>query len=351
MGIKSLSSFIRERYPNIAQNKSISHFKSIAIDLPSIIVTYKCALAHDWERLFHQFCSLLLKYNINAIFVAEGCSPIIKAKTKLERKKQRQNDEDIVFNIELSLDMYKNASILTPTLLYAQNSAKKYSTRGKLVLSNGVMYKDDNTIEERENDIDVDSIEKLIVERKKRQIFFIPNEEEIVKGIIEQYNFRYIQAPFEAETLCCDLFMNGDVEGIVSEDSDILCYGGTMLSGVNTLNGLCKVMCGQSVREAMNYTHSQFIDFCILCGTDYNSNIPGYSCKKVFGLMEKYKSFDEITKNIDTTVIDNYPIVYKLFSTREYKEEDAIASSIKEEDDNTNIPINDKPIDCNESIL
>ena len=59
----------------------------------------------------------------------------------------------------------------------------------------------------------------------------------------------------------------------------------------------------------------EFLDFCILCGTDYNSNIQGVGSVSSFRLIKEHSSLESISENTqyDTSCL-NYHRVRELFT-------------------------------------
>lgn len=78
-----------------------------------------------------------------------------------------------------------------------------------------------------------------------------------------------IRASGEAERLCSILLRDNVVQGVLSRDTDHLVLGCSNLylsMGSQTLEQLNL----NHLLQCMGLSHSQFVDFCILCGTDYN---------------------------------------------------------------------------------
>ena len=64
----------------------------------------------------------------------------------------------------------------------------------------------------------------------------------------------------------------------------------------------------EDVLKEMDFTMDMFIDMCILLGCDYCDPIKGIGPKKAVELIKKYKSIDEIIKNLDQK---KYPLPEK----------------------------------------
>ena len=75
---------------------------------------------------------------------------------------------------------------------------------------------------------------------------------------------KYIQADCEADLICCSLFKNGKVDACLSNDMDFLPSGcGVLLRNYNS-NKIMEYNL-KYILQILNFTHEQFVDFCILC--------------------------------------------------------------------------------------
>ena len=91
---------------------------------------------------------------------------------------------------------------------------------------------------------------------------------------------------------------------MISEDSDVLAYGSNiLLCDLNISNGDCNVIYLPSLLKSLDMNYNQFIEFCVMCGTDYNTNIPGIGIIKCYELIKKYNSIENIF-NCEEKLID-----------------------------------------------
>jgi len=92
-------------------------------------------------------------------------------------------------------------------------------------------------------------------------------------------------AKYEAEALCSQLCRSGEVDCVITEDSDALAYlspitilhVGTLEEEVVELNTLL---------SSLNLTGDQFQDFCVLLGNDFNQRIKGIGPVKAFSMIK-----------------------------------------------------------------
>ena len=71
----------------------------------------------------------------------------------------------------------------------------------------------------------------------------------------------------------------------------------------------------EELLNMLEMTQYQFRDMCIMCGTDYNKNIPKIGPMKAYSLMNEYKNIDEMEKQTqkDVSILKHHR-VRELFS-------------------------------------
>lgn len=113
----------------------------------------------------------------------------------------------------------------------------------------------------------------------------------------------YIDAASEAEAQCSSMVKAGVVYGVATEDMDALTFGSNILLRHMTFSEARKMPIHEihhdKVLKGLELDEDQFIDLCILMGCDYCDTIRGVGPKRAFELITKYKSIEEILKNID----------------------------------------------------
>ena len=114
--------------------------------------------------------------------------------------------------------------------------------------------------------------------------------------------------------MCSDLCKRKLVNAVLSEDSDVLAYESPiLLLKLNILTGKCLQIKYTNVLKSLYLTSSQFLDFCIMCGTDYNKNIYRIGPDKAYKLIKNYSTIENISKFIDTSVL-NYIRIREIFT-------------------------------------
>lgn len=161
--------------------------------------------------------------------------------------------------------------------------------------------------EKLKEEIDTISDKNGVEFKKKYAQVYVPTEDEfaLAKIIVNLLGIPYIQAEGEGDPVCAWLTYNKYVSGTISEDSDMLPLNCKLLftnatrfmkddSGIFVYN-LDKIL------TRMGISYKQFVAFCVLCGTDYNSNLPGIGPATAHKKIKELGSLDKFLKNyIDT---------------------------------------------------
>lgn len=119
----------------------------------------------------------------------------------------------------------------------------------------------------------------------------------------------YIMAPGEADVVCswlaCRRDDNGSryAYGVSSEDSDMLAFGSPYLlrgmSGISNSNKVIKITSLKKTLECMKIDMDQFIDMCVMLGTDGCEKIKGYGLNKTLLLIQKKKTLEQSIKYVN----------------------------------------------------
>lgn len=302
MGIKGLIKFLREKYPETVEEKSISDyaFQIAAIDVSIYLYKFKSINQHQWFNMFYNFVCFLRRKFIHPLFVFDTGHPEEKSKEKEIRKEKRDKTTLEVCEIRESLNAYLETGEVSECLANFNDKVEKKSKR-KILNQSGIL----NT-------------ERLFYELEKKEsqaIELTKQDIHRVKELLDVLGVRHVDAVEEAETTCFYLKKNNKVDLVISEDSDLLAYGCEFfISKIDSRINRCVCINYQNVLEHLELTEDQFLDFCILSKTDYNDNMRGIGINKSFSLIKKYQSIEEIEKDpkYDTDVL-KYKRVREIF--------------------------------------
>jgi 5'-3' exonuclease len=287
MGIKGLKQFIRSKFSSCIQPSHLSFFrgKKAAIDLLPYLYKYKVGFGHNWRHgLFYLFTSCI-KQNIHLTVIMDG--PMVGKEKDKEREKRKEGRTRIQNKVDqwiLDLDQYKKTREATP-LLYSL-----FKTHKNLVMDTEVKP----TINEKE-------VERHIQKLKQQMVIISKDDIVVIKNLCSSLSIPFYMASQEAESFSTFLCKSKQVDLVITEDTDVLAYGCPLWISSISPDGSCNEVKIDYLLSEMKLSYDQFVDFCILCGTDYNETI-----KKV-GIVSAYKAINQyntIETFLESIVVD-----------------------------------------------
>ncbi|XP_051883225.1 flap endonuclease 1 [Pristis pectinata] len=148
---------------------------------------------------------------------------------------------------------------------------------------------------------DTENIERF----NKRLVKVTKQHNDECKQLLRLMGVPYIEAPCEAEASCAALVKAGKVYAAATEDMDALTFGSSVLLRHMTASEAKKLPIQEfhlnKVLQEAGLTQEQFVDLCILLGSDYCESIRGIGPKRAIDLIRQHKSIEDIIKNIDTS--------------------------------------------------
>jgi hypothetical protein len=131
---------------------------------------------------------------------------------------------------------------------------------------------------------------------------------ELTKTLFQIMDVPYLAASGEAEATCAMLCRMGLVDAVLSEDTDVLNYKAPRFLHKLNMNQQTLVEIEyEDMLSRLELTEDQFLDFCILCGTDYNTNLPKIGPEKSFRLLKKHGSIEQIKVHNPTLDMSHFP--------------------------------------------
>jgi len=303
MGINNLNKILKRYSPESFETIQLSSLsgKKIAIDTSLYMYKYKVIFGEIiWLRAFCNLICCMRKHNIHPIFIFDSQAPPEKLEEQMERKAQRQKLVDKLTQLEQDYRDFKEKGSITKNMLdLCEGKAKQHR----------LLTTDDSIFRE---DIIIDKIETL----KKQTISIKKEDFDLVKELFKVMKIPYYDAVSEAEALGAYLSREGRVEGVMTSDTDVLAYGTTnFFKDIDTSKDTIIRVNMEKLLDTLEMTQYQFRDMCIMCGTDYNKNIPKIGPMKAYSLMKEYKNIDEMEKQTqkDVSILKHHR-VRELFS-------------------------------------
>lgn len=299
MGIANLNKFLRKNCPGVFRQISIKELSSLkaAVDISLYIFKYKTVFGDSWINALLYFVMYMRQHNIHTCFIYDTAAPKEKDEERQRRKEHRAKLEDKLATLVDALEKAKTTGEIEPVLVEFNKSlpAKK-----SLLLTPS-------------NQIDLKVVEYELTKRLNQTASVCEDDFKMSKELLDILCIPWFQAEMEAETTCADLCIRNRVEVVFSDDTDVLCYGAPhVVTKINTGDGSAVLVSHAEVLESLDLSHEQFVDFCIMCGTDYNKNIPNIGPEKAFKLIKQYGNIDAMIPDIDVSIL-NHIRVRELF--------------------------------------
>ncbi|EDN07024.1 exonuclease [Histoplasma capsulatum] len=118
---------------------------------------------------------------------------------------------------------------------------------------------------------------------------------------LKKLKIQYVVAPYEADAQLVYLEKQGIINGIISEDSDMLVFGAKRLLSKLDKHGECVEINRADFTACrdislIGWTDADFRLMCILSGCDYLANLPKMGLKTAYRNVRKYKTIEKILK-------------------------------------------------------
>jgi 5'-3' exonuclease len=300
MGIQGLNNFLKEKIKDVHREVHLSNYKykKMAVDTSLYMFKFKTVFGDKWISAFINLVVCLRRNDIHCVFVYDTVAPIEKTAERNERKEKREKMEREVYDLECAFELYKSDGILSEALnkLIENANKKERGITKRLLLNTGFANSSYLTVIQQEIDI-----------KKKQSVRIDSSDFELTRKLFDIMNIPWMNAPSEAEAYCSAMCIDGIVDCVLSEDSDVLAYGSPIfLSKINTSTDTVVEIIHSELLEKCELSKGEFVDFCIMCGTDYNKNIPKVGPVLSYKLIKEYKSIDNIPiDKYDTSVLNH----------------------------------------------
>ena len=122
---------------------------------------------------------------------------------------------------------------------------------------------------------------------------------------LDEMAVTYVVAPYEADAQLAFLARTGQVDAVISEDSDLLTYGCRRVlykwdrdSGIGDEIDEHYAMLNAKKLDMRHWTKDQFLTMCIFAGCDYLPSLKGVAITKAYHLVNKYKTYTRVLRQL-----------------------------------------------------
>jgi flap endonuclease-1 len=313
MGVHNLNKFLRNNCPEIYEEIHISEysFKKVAIDISLYLCKFKTVCGDRWLSAFINLIACLRKNEVHCVFIYDTGAPPEKDDERKERAVQRAKLEEKVYKLEEAMEKFHLSSEIDQVLIDLYKHRMK--TKGPPRL-----------MKKKTDEVDMAFVEGTVTKMRGQILDIKPEDFQKTKELFDILKVPYFNAPLEAETTCADLCKRGLVDGVLSEDTDVMAYATPVfLSKINTTNGTCTRIKYQDILEGLELKSEEFLDLCIMCGCDYNKNIFRVGPEKAYKHIKKYSSIEGVSDNtpLDISILNHVRgrELFRDYETVDYK--------------------------------
>jgi len=314
MGIKNLHTFIRKINKDIYKTVNLQKLagKTLAVDTSIFMCKYKSMLGSRWLSGFWNLILCMKRNQINLIFIYDTKAPPEKDEERLLRQEQRDKQKERVSNIMKDWMKVEQEMKIGNEKIDKNEFLEKIESYSSLYLF----------LKKSEFESKYDII-NLLNKVEKTVITITVDDFNLTKKLFKIMGISCQDAFGEAEATCSFLNRIGIVDGVLTEDTDVLAYRTpSMYHNINTKENTVVQLDIKSILEELELEENEFLDFCILCGTDYNQNLNLIGPQKSYQLIKKYKTIDQFdtedklfNKKAKEQLIQlNYERIRKLFN-------------------------------------
>lgn len=283
MGIKDLNKILRSKCPNVYEQIHLSEYAytKLAIDVSLFLCKFKAISGDNWLLSFIHLICCLRNNEIHCIFIYDNGHPEEKTQEKAERVQAREKTLERIVSLELAINEYENSKTI-PFILQELHD--------KLNVSR--------------NEFNIAIVKEKVAKMRSNVFSISATDFELTKQLFDIFQIQYYIAPLEAETMCADLCKRGLVAGVLSEDTDVLAYSSPVfLTKIDVFNNTCVRIVHTEILKTLQLNEEEFLDFCIMLGTDYNKNIPKVGCESSFKYIQKYRRLENMKDIIDVSYL------------------------------------------------
>lgn len=264
MGIKGLKKFLRTKFPTHEKTVEVSSLSGtkLAVDADLLLTRFVKTYPTVSGPVF-QFVAKLRGHNVHPVFVFDGPK---------------------------KLDLKQKA--------WDERAVQSASTLARLVSQNDIVDHIRGALQCDPDAVCDEVVEDQLKRREKLELqtrHLTRDIREKVKKTLDAVGVPHLQAVGEGEQLCSYMCRTGLVDAVYSEDGDCMAFGAPrIVYRYNYASDTVTCVDLSDLLARMGFTYDLFVSFCIMCGTDFNKNIPKIGPAKAYALLKTHGSFEAL---------------------------------------------------------
>jgi flap endonuclease-1 len=272
MGISKLGKFVDDicDVKTVPLTQVSREPTEVAVDASIFLYRFLHNSRNDSDFVMNviEFTIKMKRLMLEPIFVLDGKSCKEKITTLNKRRQQRQNMKDQIAELQNKLDT-----------IDSDITSESSDDSGETSINN---------IKQK--------IEKL--EKKSTSVNY--SHIKLFKKTLTMLGVAYIQCKEEADPVCAALVKQGITKYCLSNDNDMLAHGCNITcKNFRFINNNVTVYRLEQILERLQVNYDQFVDMCIMLGTDYNKPIFGITPAIALECIQKYNNIESILENMD----------------------------------------------------
>jgi len=312
MGIRDLYPLLKRRCPGEVHEVNVAELGGNKVAVDTSIYLYRSVRScgkSGWLDQFVTFVCNLKRFRLHPIFIFDGPGPPSEKKKEQARRRQSLNRQKQ--RLKSAEDLHTQLRDQVPGFLNSERGQAAKTLFGKSVFPFPIDYSDSQSV--------TNALAFKIEIWRNQTVRVTPAFAEKAKDVLTLLGLPFIQADGEAETVCAFLAVHGQVDAVLSDDSDVLAYGVPLVfsqlkykpgPGTTTV----RVVVHDRVCTALGLSHCEFRDLCILLGCDYNSRARMHGKKtslpvgmvRALELISEYRDLETIEK----ILVDPHNLLY-----------------------------------------
>lgn len=139
-----------------------------------------------------------------------------------------------------------------------------------------------------------------------RRSLVVPNatQNDDVRKLIQSFGLPFVNAVSEAEAQCVEFVLSGLADAVATEDMDVLPLGGAkMIRGLSSTSNTVEEISLTAVLTGFDMKQDEFIDFCILCGSDYCQTLNNIGPTRAMRAIKSHKTIEKILTVTDKSKV------------------------------------------------
>lgn len=285
MGIRNLNTILKNNCKNSIKRVGLAELAGnrVAVDASIYMYKYKSIYGSQWISAFYGFLKTLSIFR--CVFVFDGKDFIQdKAVERSRRSEMKKGMRNKLSEVEQAYNQYVESGTMSDILLPFKTFNRNYST-----------------LTDNRDLISDSKIQEYFFKTRNILMPLYDQDVSTIKLMCENMGMAVINSHTEAEKTCSMLCHENKVDMVLSEDTDVLAYNTPRIISKLSM-GECTLINMNDVLAELELTSDQFVDMCVVCGSDYSAGLVGVGPVKAYKYIKIYNSIENILTKFSNIV-------------------------------------------------